>query len=53
MIVGRYVTPAGVVVETSPEAARAVGYAPVKDEKPAAPKRSTRTRKTRQQDDEK
>lgn len=53
MTTGRYVTPAGVVVRTTAEVARAVGYAPVKDEKPAAPKRATQTRKTPQQDDEK
>lgn len=32
---GRFVTPRGVVVETSDEAARAVGYKPA-DEKPAS-----------------
>ena len=31
---GRYVTPRGVEVEVGDEAARAVGYQPVTDEKP-------------------
>lgn len=49
---GRYVTPRGVVVETSDEAAQAVGYKPAEEpaEKKAPAKKSASSRKKKSED---
>jgi len=43
---GRYVTPRGVVVETSAEAARVVGYKPVEETEKKAPAKKSASSKS-------
>lgn len=43
---GRYVTPRGVVVEVSDEAARVVGYKPAEDAQAEKPKKSSAKKST-------